>query len=336
MKISLFKILKLIPVFLIINTLWFIERFSKHIIRATVILVVVLSVLVGPEFDIKISSKAKSIQNLPLLFVDSPEVLGTQVVSYPIFVNISKFPDVTAKAIFVSELDASKVLVDINGEQKFAPASTTKLMTAIVALDIYETSDYLQIPEFCTQVEGQKSGFEAGDIYSVGELLKGLLINSSADAACTLSISKVNYPTFVGLMNDKAREIGMTSTNFTNPIGLDGENGGHFSTAYDLYKLSQKAANEPIINKLVQTKSAFIENTDGKETYIWNTNDLLWGIPGSVGVKTGTTEEAGEVLIYRYKTLGKDILIIVMGSTDRFDDTIRVLNWTIANHRWEN
>lgn len=336
MKIGLFKILKLLPVFFVINVLWFVEKFLKYILRAVVIVLIIFSILFGSDFNINVNSKIKSVQNIPLLFVDSPEILGTQVISYPVFVEVSEFPNVTADAVFVMELNKSKVLVDVNGEKKLAPASTTKLMTALVALDIYDISDYLEIPKFCTEVEGQKSGFSDGEVYKVGELLKSLLINSSADAACTLSVSKVNYPNFVGLMNDKAEDFGMLNTNFTNSIGLDGENGGHFSTAYDLNKLSKSAVNNLFINKLVQTKDTYIESVDGRRTYIRNTNDLLWGISGSIGIKTGKTEEAGEVLIYRYKIIGKDLLIIVMGSDNRFEDTIKVLNWTLANYKWKN
>jgi len=151
-----------------------------------------------------------------------------------------------------------------------------------------------------------------------------------------LASKRVTNGTFVDLMNKKAASIGMISTKVSNPIGLDDENGGNYSTASDLYKLAIHATSIPSIKEDVKTPM-FILNS-GKEKYsgiIYNTNKFLWEVPHTVGIKTGTTEGAGEVLIYEYDDSLRDVVIIVMGSSDRFADTKNILDWVLASYAWK-
>jgi D-alanyl-D-alanine carboxypeptidase (penicillin-binding protein 5/6) len=134
-------------------------------------------------------------------------------------------------------------------------------------------------------------------------------------------------------MNSKAKDLGMDSTQFTNPIGLDG---AHFSTAHDLYILTKYVLKNPLFRDIVDRKEYAITTLDKSfTTTVLNTNRLLWDIPGSVGVKTGRTQEAGEVLIYEYSKGSRDIVIIVMGSVDRFKDTSTILSWVLNVYKWE-
>lgn len=321
---------KLLFISVVLSFLSFVDRLERFFLRVTFILLIVFSILFG--FNRKFVQD--SISSLPLIFSESPEVLGTKSIEYPLFISGGDFPNVTARSVFVVELNKDKILVDINGDKELAPASTTKLMTALVSLDLYNVFDYLLVPKFCTEVPGQKSGLKPNEVYSVRNLIEFLLINSSADAACVLSTGKVSYSNFIELMNSKAESFAMFDTHFTNPIGLDDVNGDHISTAYDLYKLTGKALNNYLVETFVKTKVADIQNSEGRVTHIWNTNDLLWKIPGTVGVKTGKTEDAGEVLIYRYNKGVKDILIIVMGSENRFEDTANILKWVLSSYSW--
>jgi D-alanyl-D-alanine carboxypeptidase len=203
-------------------------------------------------------------------------------------------------------------------------------MTALVASDLYGLDEEIKVPNFCTTVEGSKAGFSEGETVKVEDLLRALLISSSGDAACTLATGKISYSDFVEKMNNKASEIGMNSTSFTNPVGLDGTDGLNYSTAKDLYLLSRKAMSNELIKNTVNNKEIEI----GKRK-ITSTNKLLWEIPETIGIKTGTTAAAGEVLIYEYADRIKNIEIIVMGSADRFADTKTLLTWTLQSFVWE-
>jgi len=245
-------------------------------------------------------------------------------------------PFLSADAAFVVDRKNSKVLYDLKSKEKLAPASTTKLMTALVSLDIYKLDDELTVPVICTSVEGTKTYLPAGKIFKVNDLLYSLLVSSSADAACVLSNGKMPYKDFIRLMNEKALVIGMSDTFFTNPIGLDGVDGGHYSTAEDLYRMAVVAMGSEVVKDIVKTKEYVIKSVDGSFSYnLVNTNKLLWEIPQTVGVKTGTTVAAGEVLIYEFADEKKDIVIVVMGSKDRFTDTKALLTWTLSSYSWD-
>ena len=246
-------------------------------------------------------------------------------------------PSISSQVALVMDKNTDKELFELNSSQEVAPASTTKLMTALVSLDIYNKEDVLEVPSFCTTVDGSKVGLPAKKFFTVEKLLHALLIQSGADAACVLSTGKGSYDDFVKLMNDKAKEIGMNNTSFTNPIGLDGINGSHYSTAKDLYVLSKKATSNIEIANIVKLKDSVVASVDEKITLkVNNTNKLLWEIPNTIGVKTGTTVAAGEVLIYEYleEAQNIDLVIIVMNSSDRFYDTKNLLNWTLGSYSW--
>lgn len=261
-------------------------------------------------------------------------VLGASVV-IPSLVRELPVPQISSSVALVVDKHTDTLLYSLHTDQTLASASTTKLMTALISLDLYSLKEDLIVPEFCTAVDGSKVGLVANASYNVLDLVNALLIQSGADAACVLSNSKVTYYGFVELMNKKALEIGMKNTSFTNPIGLDGVNGSHYSTASDLYTLTKIAMLDPIISNIVATKEYKITSSDKSSSInLLNTNKLLWEIPNTVGVKTGTTAAAGEVLIYEYKETTKniDLVIIVMNSSDRFSDTKNLLTWVLGSY----
>jgi len=270
----------------------------------------------------------------------APQVLGakTSKTEYPFLANTLEIPAISAKAAIIIDKKSGKTLFELNKNLHLAPASTTKLMTALVSLDLYQLDDYLSVPYLCTLSESQKVGFTLDSKIRVRDLLIGLLVGSGGDSACSLSIGKVSPNEFVDLMNKKAKDLGMENTQFTNPVGLDG---AHFSTAEDLYKLAVYATENEFIKNVVRIKSTEVPvlNPDGSSSKILivNTNKLLWDVKGSVGIKTGKTEAAGEVLIYEYANdkSDKDIVILVMGSQDRFLDTQNMLFWALNSYRWE-
>lgn len=256
--------------------------------------------------------------------------------SYPILAKKIDVPYFTARSVYVYERKKSKVLYEYDADQKLAPASTTKLMTAIVSRDLYKSTDVIKVPLICTAVDSVKAYFPENTEFTVEDLLKSMLIGSAGDSACVLSTGKLSYNAFVDQMNKKASEIGLENTHFSNPIGLDAANGDHYSTAKDLYKLASFAISDDFIKSVVKTRTFDLKDVNHTfNAKIYTTNQLLWDIPGSVGIKTGTTQSAGEVLIYEYDDGVKDIIIVVMGSQDRFNDTKNILTWILSSYKWE-
>jgi D-alanyl-D-alanine carboxypeptidase (penicillin-binding protein 5/6) len=262
--------------------------------------------------------------------------------NFPVLIGKTAAPEITATSALVVDRKSQKVLYALNASSKVAPASTTKLMTALVALDLYNMTDALQVPAQCTKVASTKANLPANAEFKAKDILYTMLVASAGDAACVLASDKVSMPQFVNLMNQKAQKLGLSQTHFSNPIGLDSAGGDQYSTAADLYKLATTATENPMIKDIVQTKtfeltalaSAFSKNNSAFTETVSSTNKLLWDIPGSVGVKTGTTQDAGEVLIYEYATEPEDIVIVVMESKDRFNDTKALLAWTLASYKW--
>ncbi|MBU0535094.1 hypothetical protein KKC62_02885 [Patescibacteria group bacterium] len=270
-------------------------------------------------------------------YILSDKTIQTQLgVFYPARIRYFPMPEILAKSVLVVEKKEGRVLFEKSSKDKLAPASTVKLLTALVALDLYSPGEELKVLEECTEVEGTKAGFPKDSVFTAGDLVDSMLIGSLGDAACVLASKRVTNGAFVGLMNKKAISIGMTSTRVSNPVGLDDENGGNYSTASDLYKLAVFATNVPRIKEDVKTPM-FILNASKKKYsgIIYNTNKFLWEIPHTVGIKTGTTQGAGEVLIYEYNDGLRDIVIVVMGSLDRFADTKNVLDWVLASYAWK-
>jgi serine-type D-Ala-D-Ala carboxypeptidase (penicillin-binding protein 5/6) len=252
------------------------------------------------------------------------------VAVYPAKVGNLPFPDVTSKSVLVIDLLNNEELFSKNKNERFPPASTTKLLTAKVALDTFELYDRLVVPEQCVGLETQSAGLVSGESLSVEDLVYMMLVNSAGDAACTLAYSAESYGKFIGLMNKYAYGYGAVNSNFLNPIGLDETASQHHSTAEDLHLISYNVMLDPIIGDAVKTQT-YVSKTGSVERTVYNTNQLLWEIDGTVGVKTGRTYGAGEVLIYEYRNDESDLMIIVMGSQDRFDDTRKILGWARQN-----
>ncbi|OGC65097.1 hypothetical protein A2326_04075 [candidate division WWE3 bacterium RIFOXYB2_FULL_41_6] len=245
-------------------------------------------------------------------------------------------PYVTSLSAIVADRRNDKILYSKNSGVILPPASTTKLMTAIVALDVYDLDETVKMVPECSSVESTKVFLWEGMSYYARDLINAMLVGSAGDAACVLARNKVEYELFLRKMNDKASALGMKSTNFSNPIGLDGDNGEHVSTAEDLYLLAKAAIKDPFIRKAIRTQEYTLTSVNKEfRTKVQNTNKALWEVEGTLGIKTGTTEGAGEVLLYEYADLEKDLVIVVMASSDRFGDTYKLLDWVNEKYSWK-
>lgn len=301
------------------------QKTVKYVIKISVLLVIIIFFL----SLLAVEMKNEALSNL-FVYVFVPKSRGSSAVvnRYPVLVNKLRFPNVGAKSIIVADLNNSKILYEKNSDDPLPPASTTKLMTAVIASENFELSDFVTVPEVCTELDTQKVGFAANEIVRVRDLIYGLLIGSAGDSACALAYGSDSYGKFIGQMNKKALELGAENTNFVNPVGLDDINDQHHSSAADLYIIAKYAISKPEVKDAVSTKEYNI-NSGAVRRKVFNTNDLLWGVDGTVGVKTGRTQGAGEVLVYQYSKDDANLMIIVMGSEDRFEDTKKILEWAL-------
>lgn len=251
---------------------------------------------------------------------------------YPINHTGQKAPFLSARSAIVVDIDSKALLYQKNPNLKLLPASTTKIMTALVALDHYNLSDYVTINSI--KVEGQTMELELGERITVENLLYGLLVQSGNDAALALAR---HYPDgqkeFINLMNQKAKNLNLTSTQFQNPTGLDEH--GHYTTVHDLSLLAAHAMENEIFAKMVNTQTITVTDKSGEITHeLEAINELLGQVPGLQGIKTGWTELAGECLVTYTKRKGHDIIAVVLGSTDRFGESTQLIDWSFTNHQW--
>jgi len=241
--------------------------------------------------------------------------------------------EVTAEGVVVMDVASGVFLYRRNENEQLLPASTTKLMTALVALDSYKLDDIVTI--MIASRSGQLMGLFDGEQMTVENLLYGLLIHSGNDAAFALADHyRGGRYAFMQAMNKKATDLHLTGTHYTNPAGFDDLE--HKMTPLDLARLGSAAIQNNTIAKMVAIPQITI--SDATHTYyheLKNVNQLLGKIPGVNGIKTGWTEEAGENLITSVVRNNHDIIIVILQSRDRFQDTTKLIDWVFTNYKWE-
>lgn len=255
----------------------------------------------------------------------------------PIVFKSQKYPQIkssydifiSAQGAVVFDKASGVTLFEKNPNLRFSPASTTKIMTALVALELFNLEDILTI--YQTDVEGSVLGFVAGEKFSFESLLYAMMLPSSNDATAAIA---QNYPggeeAFVAKMNEKAREFYLVDTYFDDPIGLLDEK--DYTTPIDLARLAAVSLENPTLREVVSTKNKEIASLSGNVYLLQNLNRLL-DLPGVSGVKTGFTEGAGQVLVTSkmIEDENVEIIIVVMQSEDRFADTKTLLDYLENN-----
>jgi len=218
------------------------------------------------------------------------------------------------------------VIFDFKGDTRRLIASTTKLMTALVTLEHASPEETVPIPPACAAVEGSSMYLKAGAVYTVRELLEGLLLASGNDAALALACHVAgSAEDFAALMNEKARALGMTGSHFANPHGLDDP--AHYGTARDLAVLMAACLENDTLASLLAERSAVV----GEQTYI-NHNKLLSLCPGCLGGKTGYTEAAGRCLVSCCEREGTRLICVTLGDPDDWADHQELYNWAFARY----
>lgn len=242
-------------------------------------------------------------------------------------------PLVTAKAVHAIDFETGKVLFSKQADGPLLPASTTKMVTAIVSLAHYHPDQVLTV-NLPYKVNGQVMGLVNGEQITVKNLLYGTLIFSANDAA---EILAQNYPggreNFVNSMNETVKMLGAVNTHFKNPVGFDEYL--HFSTVNDLVKIAVYGLQNPLFSQIVAVPQIDVTSVDGKIVHkLTSTNKLFGVVPGIIGVKTGWTENAGEALVTLVDQNGHKVVVALLGSQDRFGETKKIIEWIYSNYEW--
>ncbi|HHW18138.1 MAG TPA: D-alanyl-D-alanine carboxypeptidase [Firmicutes bacterium] len=248
--------------------------------------------------------------------------------------TIPQPPEVSCDAALLMEWHTGAVLFEKNGFKRMHPASLTKMMTALVALERGRLDDLVRVSYEAASQPGSTMYLKEGDVFTLEDLLFGLMLNSGNDAAWAIAehIGKGSPEDFFQLMNSRAREIGAINTRFKNPHGLTDPN--HYTTAFDLALIARTCLKHPYFQRLVATKEKDVIEA-GKQVKIslYNTNRLLWLRPGADGVKTGTTEAAGQCLVASATKDGMRLIVVILDSQDRWSDAQCLLDYGFSNYR---
>lgn len=243
-------------------------------------------------------------------------------------------PTISAASAVVLDPTSGFIFYEKHPKRRVPIASTTKIATALVALDQYQLDEVLLVDNLGFVGSGSSMNLRLGEKITVYSLLYGLLLNSGNDAAHVLA---QNYPGgvkgFVAAMNQKAKELGLTNTNFDNPAGFDSFD--HYSSASDLATIAIRAHSNETLAKIVATQAATVTSYDKKIVHnLKNLNKLL-SSPHFLGIKTGYTVNAKENLVALVEKDGHRVLTVVLGSNDRFGETKALVDWTLTNFSWQ-
>lgn len=243
----------------------------------------------------------------------------------------SPFPEdlTTATAFVVYSPTTQTLLLNKNEYLRLMPASTTKMMTALIAVNDYDQDEIITITRAVDAI-GKSTKFELGQQFTLESLIKAALINSGNDAALAIADHhSLGYQGFINRMNQQAQNWGLKNTHFANVSGVEQEN--HYASAADLAVIAEHLMSNPFLSSIVTQNSATIHTIDGKKTIVLqNTNELLSQIEGIKGIKTGWTENAGECLV-TYIDRDFDIITVMLDSQDRFGETQKIIEWVYAN-----
>jgi D-alanyl-D-alanine carboxypeptidase (penicillin-binding protein 5/6) len=234
---------------------------------------------------------------------------------------------VPAHSILLKELNSGRILYEHEAGKRLSPASLTKIMSALVILELGRLDDQVTVSKNAARAHKTHLRLKPGQVFRLEDLLKAMLIVSANDA-CLAAVEHVggDEDQFVALMNAKATALGLGDTHFSNACGFDGLD--HYSTAEDLAQLSQIALQQPTFRQLVREERSIIVPVNGYRPYVLhNTNRLLGRIPGVEGIKTGFTSKAGRCLIAKVSQNGSDLLLVILNSNRRWDTAKNLINF---------
>ena len=231
-------------------------------------------------------------------------------------VNIVSAEEIKARAAVVMDATTGRVLFAKNPDLRLMPASTTKLMTALVVIERTNLSDVATISRKASSSPATKIGLKKGDNITIETLLNAALIKSANDAAVALAEAAAgSEEEFVSLMNGKAIALGLNNTRFINPNGLPGT--GQYITAHDLAEIMRQAIRYPLLKEILGTRVAEVFTGEGKAIFIQNTNKLLWSDTELMEGKTGYTKEARHCFTCAAERENGTIIVALLGAPSR-------------------
>lgn len=248
--------------------------------------------------------------------------------------------DINAKSFVLIEQNTGTVLYQSNEGERLAPASITKIMSLLLIMEAIEdgrltTDTVITASEHACGMGGSQIWLETGESMTLHELLKAIVIASANDA--TVAVAEAiagSEEAFVGLMNERAAELGMSGTHFVNCTGLDADS--HETTAYDVAVMSCELLKHKLITEY---STVWMDTLRSGESELVNTNKLVRYYDGCIGLKTGTTSKAGSCLSAAAERDGMTLVAVIMGCADsksRFEGARKLLDFGFANYRIEN
>lgn len=255
----------------------------------------------------------------------------------PLYANPEELPpEIHGEAAYLIDVQSGQTLFNKNGGKLLAPASTTKIMTGLLAIELGNLDEVVTASPTMLNykiVYGTRIYIEPGEQLLLSDMLYALLLNSANDAAVAIAEHiGGSLPQFVTLMNQKAQSLGLKDTTFKNPSGLTEE--GHLTTAHDLARIAQAAYSNPIFRDYIKTKSHVIPRSKENVPFeMINENKLLWRDSMITGMKTGYTAAAGNCLVVSASKEGRDLIAVILKSPggEIYTDMQKLLNFGFSN-----
>lgn len=243
--------------------------------------------------------------------------------------KVSANPEISAEYACLAEAVTGQIIYEYNGHSQHSMASTTKIMTALVALENCSPDELVTVSRNAAYQEGSRAYLAQGEKIKMEDLLYGLLLNSGNDAAVAVAehVSGTEAA-FAQKMTEKAISLGATNTSFKNASGLDAEN--HYTTAADLAKITGEALKNPTFREIVSRKSKTVDYSGGK-LYFSNHNKLLKHYNGCIGVKTGFTKKTGRCLVSAAERDGITLICVTLRASDDWNDHKKLLDYGFEN-----
>ena len=289
-------------------------KFYRILIYSIIILFLLTSVVLADDIDAEIFNDISS--SIPTSSISNSE------------------PTINSRSAIVLDRSSGSILYGKAENEKRKMASTTKIMTAIIVIENSNLDNIVTVSSKAAGTGGSRLGLHTDDIISIKDLLYGLLLCSGNDAAVTLAETVGgSIEGFADLMNKKAIDLGLVSTHFVTPHGLDNDN--HYTTAYELALITNYALKNPTFCNFVRTKNYTVLINNSPKS-LSNTNELLGNLDGVYGVKTGFTNGANRCLVTSIKRGNLDIICIVLGADtkkDRTKDSIALIEYVFKNFK---
>lgn len=239
-------------------------------------------------------------------------------------------PKLTAVAALLADPATGRILWDRKGEEVREPASTTKIITALLFIEKVPMTEIVEAPPKIDEVTGSKIGLRPGDKVLAGELLQAILVRSANDACVAAAVrASGSVEKFVEEMNAKAKELGCTNTVFKNPHGLHED--GHVTTAHDLARIAMAAIKVPELRDVVALPKATVSFNGGLPKEFTSRNELMGDDPTNLGIKTGWTDEAGRCFVGWHKKDKVEFVSVILGCPQKWQpDQIALRDWAFA------